>query len=138
METNNANDWEAPTEVAEPDKLTVAENKLRWALYFSRGLIVSAILLLLSSFGGTTFLFSGGFQFVIMLYFAALVCNIVQARLLRKYGAVLFDLKLEKTKLYKRARIGTTVSWVICAVAPIAASPLLIFVGFIFALHPLH
>lgn len=138
MESSNQNDWEDHQEQTQPAQLVEAESKLRWALYCSRGLIVAAALLLLTSFGGISLLLSSSFQFVILLYFAALICNIVQARLLRRYGALLFDLKLEKTKLYKRARIGTTVSWVICGIAPLAASPLLLFIGFAMALHPMH
>lgn len=138
MESSNQNDWEDHQEQAQPAQLVEAESKLRWALYCSRGLIVAAALLLLTSFGGISLLLSSSFQFVILLYFAALICNIVQARLLRRYGALLFDLKLEKTKLYKRARIGTTVSWVICGLTPLAASPLLLFIGFAMALHPMH
>lgn len=138
VENINKNDWEDHKEQTQPAQLVEAESKLRWALYCSRGLIVAAALLLLTSFGGISLLLSSSFQFVILLYLAALVCNIVQARLLRRYGALLFDLKLEKTKLYKRARIGTTISWVLCAVAPIAASPLLIFIGIALAIHPVH
>lgn len=138
MENINKNQWEDEESSAHPAELVEAESKLRWALYCSRGLIVAAALLLLTSFGGISLLLSSSFQFVILLYFAALICNILQARLLRRYHAVLFDLKLEKTKLYKRARIGTTVSWVICGLAPLAASPLLLFIGFAMALHPMH
>jgi hypothetical protein len=138
MENINKNEWEDHLEPTQPAELVEAESKLRWALYCSRGLIAAAALLLLTSFGGLSLLLSSSFQFVIILYFAALICNIVQARLLRRYGALLFDLKLEKTKLYKRARIGTTVYWVICGLAPLAASPLLLFIGFAMALHPMH
>jgi hypothetical protein len=138
MENINKNEWEEQPEAAKPAELETAEKQLTWALYFSRGLIVAAIVLALSAFGGISFLFSGAFIYVVLLYFAALVCNIVQATLLRRYKAMLFDLKLEPTKLYKRATVGTTIAWVLIGVSPVAASPLLMFIGFMISIHPVH
>ena len=129
------NEWEEQPSVAKPAALVEAESKLQWALYFSRGLIVAAVVLLIASVTGPIFFFQSGFGFVIGLYVAAVACNIVQARFLRKYKRQLDELALARTKLYKRARIGTTVSWVLSGVALIAVSPLIMFVALVIAVH---
>jgi hypothetical protein len=75
---------------------------------------------------------SNSFGWASLLYVAALVLNIVQSKLTSRYRTAIRVRSGQLDSLAKRAKIGTTIAWVIVGLAPV--SPF-IFFGVLMTMH---
>jgi hypothetical protein len=105
--------------------------KLRRVMLVSRCLAIGGLIFLASVISNPSML-SGAFGWAGLLYLAALVLNITQSNLTKRYRTAILLRGGKLDSLAKRARIGTTIAWVIVGLAPV--SPF-IFFGVLMTMH---
>jgi hypothetical protein len=105
--------------------------KLRRVMLISRCFAIGGLVFLVSVITMPGLLY-GSFGWAGLLYLSALALNITQASIANRYRAAIRMRGGELDSLAKRAKIGTTIAWVIVGLAP--ATPF-IFFGILMTMH---
>lgn len=130
MEENNSAPADLPIrEVSNSEKDVAA--KLSRVLIVSRCFAIGGLIFLVSVITNPALL-TGAFGWAALLYLAALVLNITQSNLAKSYRTSILLRGGQLDSLAKRAKVGTTIAWIIVGLAP--ASPF-IFFGILMTMH---
>ena len=105
--------------------------KLRRVMLVSRCFAIGGLIFLASVIANPGLLM-GSFGWAGLLYLAAIALNITQSNLTKRYRTAILLRGGKLDSLAKRAKIGTTIAWVIVGLAPV--SPF-IFFGVLMTMH---